>query len=65
MYYDIKYQSPAGYHGMHVAVEASSESEAKILSPIMLSYGTPWSPSEFIVLEVIESQNKPILNKGE
>lgn len=60
MYFDVKYKSPVGNIGTHVAVEADTMEEAEKLSPIMLSYGTPWKPEEFTVLEVIESQNKPI-----
>lgn len=65
MYYDIKYKSPAGNVGTHIAVEADTEEDAVKLSPIMLSYGTPWKPEEFTVLEVEESKNKPIQTNGE
>lgn len=63
MYFDVKYKSPSGNFGTHIAVEADTSEKAKKLSPVMLSYGTPWSPEEFIILEVIESQNKPIQTK--
>lgn len=62
MYYDVKYKSPAGIVGTHVAVEADTEEDAGKISPVMLSYGTPWKPEEFIVLLIEESKNKPVKN---
>lgn len=60
-YYDVIYKSPAGYQGIHNAVEAENEFDAAKISPIMLCYGTPWSPEEFTVLRVQPSLNKPII----
>jgi hypothetical protein len=58
-YFDIAYKSPAGITGTHIAVEASNEFEASRVSPVMLSYGTPWEPEEFTVLSVRTSENPP------
>ena len=63
MYFDVKYKSPAGNIGTHVAVEAESIEDATEISPVMLAYGTPWQPEDFTVLHVEESQNKPIQTK--
>ena len=59
-YYDIKYKSAVGNIGMHIAVAAASPEAAAIISPIELTYGTPWKPEDFTVLEIKESKNKPI-----
>jgi hypothetical protein len=59
-YFDITYKSPSGTIGTHIAVEALNEFEASRISPVMLSYGTPWSPEEFTVLNTEISKNPPI-----
>tara|TARA_R110002124_G_scaffold277070_1_gene448168 strand:- start:212 stop:418 length:207 start_codon:yes stop_codon:yes gene_type:complete len=60
-YYDVTYKSLRGTIGTHNAVEASNELEASRISPVMLSYGTYWTPEEFIVTAVEISKNP--LNK--
>jgi len=59
-YFDVKYKSPAGIIGTHVAVDAMSEEEAKQKSPLWLSFNTPWKPEEFEVLSVEISKTPPM-----
>lgn len=61
-YFDVTYRSPAGIVGTHFAVLAETPEDAAELTPVMLSYGTPWAPSEFQVLSVSPTpeNNRPI-----
>ena len=58
-YFDVTYKSPKGTIGTHNAVKALNEFEASRISPVMLSYGTPWKPEEFTVMGVEVSKNPP------
>ena len=58
-YFDITYRSPRGTIGTQIAVEALNKFEASRLSPVMLSYGTPWTTEEFTVLNAEISKNPP------
>jgi|AJXC01.1.fsa_nt_gi hypothetical protein len=58
-YFDVTYKSPSGTIGTHNAVEALNKFEASCISPVMLSYGTPWTPEEFTVLNTEISKNPP------
>ena len=58
-YFDVTYKSPVGNTGTHNAVEALNEFEASRISPVMLSYGTPWKPEEFTVINAEASKNPP------
>jgi hypothetical protein len=61
-YFDVTYKSPSGIIGTHNAVEAQNEFEASRISPVMLSYGTPWQPEEFTVITVVTSKSPPNLS---
>lgn len=58
-HWDVTYQSPAGFTGIHYAVQAENEFDAAKTSPIILCYGTPWTPEEFKVLTVCSSKHLP------
>ena len=58
-HWDVTYQSPVGITGIHYAVQAETAQEAAKTSPVMLSYGTPWTPEQFVVLTVRFSNNVP------
>jgi hypothetical protein len=51
--FNVLYQTPTGNTGIHVAVKANNLEDALKRTPIMLSYGTQWAPSEFKVLGII------------
>ena len=51
-YFDVIYLSPVGNQGTHYSLEAKNAQEAEIMSPIILSNGTEWAPSQFTVLDV-------------
>jgi hypothetical protein len=55
-YYDVTYRTPSGATGTHCAVQANDLIDAVMRCPIMLSFGTPWHPSEFQVLAVVPTQ---------
>lgn len=57
-HYDVEYISPSGIQGTHTAVDAESVIHAAQLSPVMLSYGTPWKPEEWEVISVIPTPKK-------
>lgn len=52
-FFNVLYQTPSGNNGIHVAVKANSIEDALKRTPIMLSFGTQWSPSDFKVLGII------------
>ena len=54
-FYDVTYLNPIGIQGIHYAVEAASKEEAEKLSPVMLSYNSPFTPDQFKVISVVES----------
>jgi hypothetical protein len=51
--FNVLYQTPTGNTGIHVAVKANSIEDVIKRTPIMLSYGTQWKPSEFKILGII------------
>lgn len=59
-YWDITYITPAGIQGTHYAVQAESLTEAIRLTPEMLSYGTPWKPEQFIVVNGEPCEKPPL-----
>lgn len=59
-YWDITYITPVGIQGTHFAVEAETLEEAMKKCPVMLSYGTPWSPEEFTAVSGCVSTNVPV-----
>ena len=51
-YFDVKYTSPVGNHGVHCALKAQNKYEAARISPVLLSFGTPWTPDQFNIVSV-------------
>ena len=51
-YFDVIYLSPVGNVGTHHSLEAESAEKARMMSPVILSNGTQWSPDQFKVLDV-------------
>ena len=60
-YFDVDYISPVGIRGTHYAVEAANEFDAAAKTPVMLCYGTCYTPDQFTVTSVRESTNAPML----
>jgi len=61
-HYDVVFVGPSGNQGTHHCVVAETEEDAARLSPIMLSYGTPYDPDrDFRVLFVTPSQSQKVL----
>ena len=61
-YFDVVYISPVGIQGTHYAVEADNEFDAAAKTPVMLCYGTCYTPDQFTVISVCKSENTPITN---
>lgn len=55
MLYDVTYIGPNGSCGVHYAVIADSEEHAAKLSPLMLTYSSAFSPTDYVVINVIPS----------
>jgi hypothetical protein len=59
-YWDITYITPTGIQGTHFAVEGDTVEEALQKTPVMLSYGTPWTPDQFQAVSGVPCANPPI-----
>lgn len=50
--FDVDFVGPSGHGGTHYAVMADDEAGAAARSPVMLCYGTPFTPDDFKVTAV-------------
>lgn len=62
-YFDVKYISPIGNPGVHCALKAENKYEAARVSPVLLSYGTPWTPDQFSIVSVNLAAELPAQEK--